>query len=401
MLLILNCNKSPVHLLLYWPVCLGEPFGYHNTNYSFKTKLQDPIFLGGTWLCGVAEVILPASPHSGIIPALSLVSDSASSSPSHVTSRNPEAADATLPPRTGGGDARAASPSKAPARGGAGAARPASSQQPARTPAKSLRGSSASSSPRQLPPVGQVVRNAGDNTHHPPPSASPSSTGPFVKIPDSAEGPKGSICEVLSYTFKENSVNSEQGLKVLKELRSVPIPDVVENQVFDFAEKTALLTLVDGSTRRYSWSVLDSPAEWLANLSTFADSEAEASQWIQEAVACWNSLLDAHAPRARKPRAQVSEWGGVGGGDSVSLVFVYCDITQSALIADGKDRCIRVLPVESRNQHYPLFPVHYFICDRKILDYIHIELRTRSNSYVEFRDTKQPTVVVLHFRRIS
>ena len=218
---------------------------------------------------------------------------------------------------------------------------------------------------------------------------------------------------MLSQTFKENLVNDEHAHEILEQIRTLRIPEFIMNLVIEGREESALLKLADGSTRRYTWESRSrlTPREWLENLLTFAVTDEEAGQWIREAADCWKSLMDARAPQGRKRRAypyQVSgsartwEKGGTRAEEgSLSLVFLYCDIIQGALISDSRERCVRVIPVGPRHLYHSLFPVHYFVCDRKIMDFVHIELKTRANTYVKFQDPDQPTVVTLHFRRIG
>ena len=425
-----RCYKVPFMLFSAdLSVCLGDALGYTNTNYSFKTKLCDPIFLEGTWVCGVAEAILPALPLPSSIPALSLVLDRSGStstgrSPSgnHADARESEPTGVPLSPRAGDRKAATAQdPAQKPAQDRAEPSPPNSSTpQPPTTEPESPRSVAIGLGSGELPSLNRHAGEAGaggpgEGNISPPrtPLLPPSlPVGIFVKIPIGAHGPEGSICEVLSHTFKENLVNKEQAQEILEQIRALRIPKFILNVIFE-EEESALLKLADGSTRAYSWEH-DSrltPLEWLANLLTFAVSDEEAGQWIREAEGCWKSLLDARAPQGRKRRAypyQVSGpgrgWKGRGAGeeeDSLSLIFLYCDIIQGALISDSKERCVRVIPVGPRNLYHSLFPVHYFVCDRNIVEFVHIELRTRGNTYVKFQDPKQPTVVTLHFRRIG
>lgn len=228
----------------------------------------------------------------------------------------------------------------------------------------------------------------------------------YVKIPLGGNGREKTISEILSYTFRENVVTMESGKNILQELSSVDVPIFIRNVVVGTGpEAVAYLKLPAGGTVAYSWTDQSTPQEWLSNLLTFAESDEQAADWIRSAVECWRALLGTIAPPGRQRRAAAYEvsdparvW--VGGDNAVSLIFVYCDIVQSALMSDGKARCVRVVPVEPKRSHYPLFPVHYFACGRKIVETIHIELRTRWNTYAEFINAKQPTVAVLHFRRI-
>ena len=402
----------------------GESVGHNNRNFSFKTKLREPIFLEGVWLCGLAELILPDRSSSGLIPALSLVREGPAE---HVGAgqSTPVSAPLSAGEGKGSGGATTTQESTRTGRDPPPAIRP-EAQSTARESATV--GSTASGDHTgQLSAIGNAAplvegvsappRQPGHSPRLPTPTAPsaniPSSqpigplpptpgTGPvYVKIPIDEGGREKTIEEILSYTFRENVVTLKSGQKFLDQLSSLSVPEYIQNVVMEGAEeKVSAIRLSDGSALAYSWSDQSTPQEWLDNLLTFARSDEEAAEWIRRAVGCWRTLLDTLTPLPRKQRAVSYKVSESTRNNAISLVFVYCDIVQWSLMSDTKARCVRVVPVSPKSSVYSLFPVHYIACSRKIIESVHIELRTRWDTYVEFNNEYQPTVAVLHFRRI-
>jgi hypothetical protein len=81
-------------------------------------------------------------------------------------------------------------------------------------------------------------------------------------------------------------------------------------------------------------------------------------------------------------------------------IFIYCDVIRPSLCSDFRGKCLRILTYNPNVSHQTLFPIYYFGVEKKCVQTIHVELKTKHNEYFPFYASDQPLVIVLHFRKM-
>lgn len=141
---------------------------------------------------------------------------------------------------------------------------------------------------------------------------------------------------------------------------------------------------------------------------TITTTEVEDEEdWIKEGEEPSVREVALHPPPVPRPKSLYGPPGlpwspsltGVTGVTEGSRVFVYCDIIRPVLCSDFKGKCLRIMPMNRGVMHQSLYPVYYYALEKKVIDTIHVEIMDKYGHYLNFAPSKNPLVLVLHFKR--
>lgn len=208
-------------------------------------------------------------------------------------------------------------------------------------------------------------------------------------------GSISTLQRILTDAFRSTQGSEDEAREVLAALQALK-PEFVENVPDPMTEPTAQLDLGSENVE-YAFEDGVTPQSFVANLSSYARSQGEASEWIEDAVATWARLIQLGAPRVRRSAAPRATPRNDENGERI---FVYCDVIQCSPCSDTKTRCLRIISVSRQNRHFLLFPVYYFACSQRVVQYLHIEMKDKRGDLINFAPSQHPSVIILHFRRV-
>lgn len=178
--------------------------------------------------------------------------------------------------------------------------------------------------------------------------------------------------------------------EILDVLRRLPLDSDIIYGNFTVAgeEKTDFITLPSGERQEIESLDVRAPfLMWVRNLLSYMPDAAAAKELANHIVDAWSG------GRRRRRRRETSVL------DDGTRLFIYCDVIQSSPCSDFRGRCLRILPLDAAVRHQILFPVYYYPVEMKVIDTVHMEIKTKHGRYFPFPDHEQPVVAVLHFRR--
>lgn len=225
-----------------------------------------------------------------------------------------------------------------------------------------------------------------------------------------------SLRQILEATYSavtnRTPKTRSEAQQVLAALESLVVPQYLHNVADPQTESTSYLLLASGQTVQFAYEDGAPVQDFIANLMSYAATEEEASQWRDDAISTWTNLLGSgsSAQRARRETdhqrppatpAAPAALPSLSFNSAGLRIFIYCDLIQSALCSDFKGRCLRIVTAGAQPSPQILFPVYYYACDKQVVQVVHVELKDKHGNYVNFRPSSQPTLVVLHFRRVA
>lgn len=356
----------------------GSVYGLSNTLSNYRVHLEEDLYLPGSWVCGVAEVILP--------PRLASRSASAEEeTPSEGEHNGAQSPDTPLLPHIEEKEGRQEETPQTQTADGqridtqeeeSGAAE--ESEEAPRGPG--LGASSASG----IPPVVEADQHYLLSVPPTPP----------VTLRQILEQSYGSVTRSTPQTRLE-----AEG--ILAALKALEVPQFLYNVADPETESTSELILQPSGDRvQFAYEEKSQLQDFISNLASYASSPQQAGQWLGEAVSIWTELLAGSTGPAQRVRRDVET--SEPPIDPALRIFLYCDVIQSSLCSDFKGRCLRILTAGPRDSGSQiLFPVYYFPCEKNIITGVHVELKTKAGDYVHFQDSPHPTIIVLHFRRLA
>jgi hypothetical protein len=99
-------------------------------------------------------------------------------------------------------------------------------------------------------------------------------------------------------------------------------------------------------------------------------------------------------PRAKgslKPQVQVGSL----------TVLIYCDIISPQFVGSDLFRCLRTVIHPTQHCEYTFDKVYYLPVEKKTFKNIRIEILKMDGTAVNYKDSTNPTKLVLHFRRLE
>jgi hypothetical protein len=84
-------------------------------------------------------------------------------------------------------------------------------------------------------------------------------------------------------------------------------------------------------------------------------------------------------------------------GDHIALI--YCDVVSPQFVGGNLVRCLRTYIYPSLTCQYEFKNVYYMPVEKRRITNIRIEILTTSGNKVAFKSGKQPSKLVLHFRK--
>jgi hypothetical protein len=85
---------------------------------------------------------------------------------------------------------------------------------------------------------------------------------------------------------------------------------------------------------------------------------------------------------------------------SSSIALIYCNMVSPQFVGNELVRCLRTFTFPSQICHRTYDNIYYVPVEKNIR-HIRIEVLTLAGKHVPFTDSRDPTICVLHFRRIS
>lgn len=83
----------------------------------------------------------------------------------------------------------------------------------------------------------------------------------------------------------------------------------------------------------------------------------------------------------------------------VDHAFIYTDIIQSNNIGSQSSRCLKVIPLTNKENHFNFKKIDYFRLQTNILKDISILITNGSGERINFSSSSLPTFCTLHFRK--
>jgi hypothetical protein len=80
--------------------------------------------------------------------------------------------------------------------------------------------------------------------------------------------------------------------------------------------------------------------------------------------------------------------------------LIYCDVIKPQLLGGHLARCLRTFIYPTVYCQHTFQNVYYMPVEKGTFQDIRIEISTADGRRIRFRDSKSPTKVVLHFRRV-
>jgi hypothetical protein len=85
---------------------------------------------------------------------------------------------------------------------------------------------------------------------------------------------------------------------------------------------------------------------------------------------------------------------------SSSRASIYCNLVPRQFVGNELVRCLRTFTFPSQKCHLTYDNIYYVPVEKKSIRHIRIEVLTLSGKPVVFSDSRDPSICVLHFRRI-
>lgn len=350
--------------------------------------MEEPIYLEGCWVCGLAEVILPPAE---LKPSL-VVRPPASTPRQHATNQptaDPAAAASESEQEGEAGESSENTQGGSPAE----PARGSSEQEEEET-----EGSTAGAA-SQHPAGGSVVSNELSAVVLNP-AADPQGTNQHIVVKIS-QGATATLDQILEETYNSSAGDTGEADGILVALEQLDVPAYLNNTADPITEVTAHLKLPSSQESiEYAFEEGSTPQSFVENLASYARSREEAMDWINDARNTWKRLLRQPnaglKKRVRRGAAELAVRNDVDG----ERIFIYCDIVENAPCSDVKTRCLRIISASRENRHFILFPVYYLNCSQKVLQFLHVEMKDKRGELINFLPSKHPNVIILHFRRV-
>lgn len=82
-----------------------------------------------------------------------------------------------------------------------------------------------------------------------------------------------------------------------------------------------------------------------------------------------------------------------------SIAYIYADIIESSLTGDVQSKSLRVINLNAKGGHHVFNPVYYHKLSIFNFRDISVQIRYDDGSFVKYRRSVSPTLVVLHFKK--
>lgn len=86
-------------------------------------------------------------------------------------------------------------------------------------------------------------------------------------------------------------------------------------------------------------------------------------------------------------------------GITTDMLFIHCDIVSEQMIADQHARVIRSFPIQTIEEYIQFSNIQYIPLAIRYIDSLSFILTNLDNKQPDFKASKVPTMICLHFKR--
>ncbi len=176
----------------------------------------------------------------------------------------------------------------------------------------------------------------------------------------------------------------------------LPYPEMYERVVLE--PSSSVSGLPDMAQFTFPTESQPTVDSWLTHIAQCLENEQQVDSLYHEFAREW--VRDTMTSRRKRTLSYNDILTAKRTRDSVGRLFVYTNLVRSSVLSDVKARWLRIVSISPNKNYYVFQHVHYFAVQNNVIDTIEVSLRDKFGESYPFQDSGDPSVLVLHFRRV-